>query len=469
MDVFIVSTDSNPASPRTATQVAALAKGLRAHSHRATMITAGTREIDDLGLPLARRLSKVTIELADETFALDLRTGKTPHGLELVVIGSPNEFGDSSSAFDGDDAATAKRLALFGKAAARYVAESDAEAVHGIGIGGALVMAYLPGEDSTAVRVLSIDDAKRIGRFDLEHAPIFGLGADVREATHLALLRAGVLAADAMIVPSTSVGRTIAADPQNPRLGEAIAKHANQVHAIPPGLDGAIWNPLTDPHLASRFDPVDRSGKARCASALCKELGLPIRAGAPVLAVELASDDPSVVESIVEAIRASLRLDATVVVRTTDSPASLDDLAERWTDRLVVRTNFDDAFLHRLLGAADLVLVGNDECPSSALVLAGLRYGALPIVSRAHPMSDRLVDCEASLRTGTAFLSDSLETEPVVGTTRRSLSAFHLGVPFELVRQRAMRIDVSLDRMARLVERLYRTARTESEMQVSAT
>ena len=160
------------------------------------------------------------------------------------------------------------------------------------------------------------------------------------------------------------------------------------MHSVAPGLDGASWNTLTDPHLASRFDPVDRSGKARCASAMCKELGLPVRAGAPIVAVELGGASASAIDASVEAVRAVLRLDGTVIVRAASDVAALDDLSERWPDRLVVRRTDDEAFVHRLLGAADLWLVASEDAASSATVLAGLRYGAVPLSTRSPWASD---------------------------------------------------------------------------------
>lgn len=467
MDVSFVTVDASPNDSAGSFSVSTIAKGLKALGHRITMIAPGTGAVDDLPYSLARRISKLVVELDGETVSLDVRSGRSPQGLELVYLGSSAEFGENAKSFDGDDAQTARRVALFGKAAARWVAESGAEAVHGLGVIGALTLAYLPGEDSTSVRILSIDDPTQTGHFPLALESQFGLGDDARDLRNLELLRAGIVAADGVMVPSSAVGRALAGDRNSPTLAAAIAKRGGSVHSVSPGLDGASWNPLTDPHLASRFDPVDRSGKARCASSLCKELGLPIRAGAPIVAVELGGASADQIASVVEAVRAALRLDASVVVRAASDVDALDDLAERWPDRLVVRRTDDEPFVHRLLGAADLWLVASEHPSSSATVLAGLRYGAIPVVSREHPMADRLVDCEPSLRTGTAFLADRLDPDSLVSVMRRALAAFHVGMPFELVRQRAMRIDVSLERMARLAERLYKSARAESEILVA--
>lgn len=468
MEISFVSAESNPCETRGTLPVAALAKGLRGLGHRVTLVAPGTANVDSLPYSLARRLSKLVVEVGDESIALDVRSGRTPQGLELVFLGNAEQMGEDDTAFDGEDEATARRLALFAKGAARYVSESGAEAVHGLGLAGAVALADLPGEDSTSVRILGIDDAHHTGRFPIALERLFGFGADARDFHHLVLLRAGVLAADAVVVPSAAVGRSLASDEQSPALARAIAQHAGAIHAIAPGLDGAAWNPVTDPSLASRFDPVDRSGKARCATALCKELGLPVRADAPVLAVTLDPRLHAPIEGALEAVRAALRLDATVVVQTNGDADALDDLAERWADRLVVRRTDDEGFLHRLLGAADLWLVGRDDAASSTLVLAGLRYGAVPLISASHPMADRLVDCEATLKTGNAFLADGLDADSLVAATRRAIGAHHLGVPFELVRQRAMRVDVTLERTARLLERLYRTARVETEIAVAA-
>lgn len=468
MDVHFLTADADPMDGHGAFSAGTLAKGLRALGHKPVVVVPGSAHAESLSLPLARRLHKLTVELGDETIAVDIRSGKTTQGVELVVLGTPEQMGEGSASFAARDEAAARRFALFAKAAARFVAEAESEAVHGIGVAGALALAYLPSEDSTAVRVLSIDESIDVGRFDAATAPLFALGADARDADGVVALKAGILAADAIMAPSGSIGRALADDAAHPALARVVAENAGAFHSVLPGLDGATWNPLTDPHLPSRFDPVDRSGKARCASVLCKQLGLPVRAGAPFVVFELGTRDAAMDAAALEAVRAALRLDATVVVRTNHSGAALEALAERWTDRLVVDAESENARLHALLGAADLSVLAREDARSAGHVLASLRYGAVPLLSRFHPVANRLVDCEASLRTGNAFVADGLDAESLVSTLRRALAAFQTGLPFELVRQRAMRVDVSLERMARQAERLYRIARTESEIRVAS-
>src|SRR5439155_987411 len=51
------------------------------------------------------------------------------------------------------------------------------------------------------------------------------------------------------------------------------------------GIDAAVWDPATDPHLPARYRAGDLAGKARCKRALQAELGLAVRDDAPLLGV----------------------------------------------------------------------------------------------------------------------------------------------------------------------------------------
>src|SRR4029077_64794 len=51
------------------------------------------------------------------------------------------------------------------------------------------------------------------------------------------------------------------------------------------GIDERVWNPRSDPALASGYDADDLSGKAACKRALQKEMGLAERPEVPLLGI----------------------------------------------------------------------------------------------------------------------------------------------------------------------------------------
>src|SRR5262249_44754611 len=93
------------------------------------------------------------------------------------------------------------------------------------------------------------------------------------------LLLAGIATAQRAIAGSQSEALELLQPPRglDPDLARALAAERKLV-GVANGLDSARWNPLTDPLLPARFDPVDTRGKARCKDALQLELELPVRA-----------------------------------------------------------------------------------------------------------------------------------------------------------------------------------------------
>jgi starch synthase len=51
------------------------------------------------------------------------------------------------------------------------------------------------------------------------------------------------------------------------------------------GIDEAVWDPATDPHIAENYSRDDPRGKAACKVVLQRRMGLPESAQAPLFAM----------------------------------------------------------------------------------------------------------------------------------------------------------------------------------------
>jgi starch synthase len=154
-----------------------------------------------------------------------------------------------------------------------------------------------------------------------------------------------------------------------------------------------------------------------------------------------------------------LRNDVQLVVQVDgggELVSDLEELWDRWPDRIQIRTGGDEAITHQLIGASDLFVVPTSAGPTTLLVLAAQRYGALPIASRRGPVADAIVDCDPELTTGSGFFFEEPTEDDLLAALRRGVAAFTKREAFEQLRGRTMRVDRSLDREARLYERLYR-------------
>lgn len=460
MHLLFITGESPRALGRAVTPCANWAKGLRGLGHRVTLVSPSSHGFDPASQSLARRLTRIEVGVAGTDHVFDVYAGRGAAGVDRVVLDSATtSFADPGAS----DPQSITAIAAYARAAARYAAieVNTVDAIVAFGRVGALALARIEQEGTlpSTARVLSVQGEPDAAPLPISLDTVLGLEAHGRDGLRISPLRAGVLASDRIVMPSLGLGRRLAA--QESALGAAIAAASERIYASLPGIDASAFNPLTDAHLASRFDPVDRSGKARCRSALSRELGLAGNPDAATLCLLVDRSTPAGVAS--EVARALLRTEASVIVASTDDAdlESLESLASRWSDRLAVRGHIDDALLHKLVGSCDVVVPLVAEPERDALALAAMRYGSLPVVAHGSIAGDVVVDADPKLGSGTGFVTDALEADSLITTLRRAAAAYATKRDaFEAMSQRTMRVDVSLDRSARMVDRVVRLAIT---------
>jgi starch synthase len=438
---------------------AALPKALRSIGHKVTVISPLWGCVDATARGLARRLSGVEATVGGTRYPCTLHDGRTTGGVELIFVGQPEWFAGSP----GEAAAETRVEAalVFAQAAAQVAAQRqpapDVLHAHQWFAGGALALARaaLP----AAVRVFSLHDVSDNGPLS-SLRPGVTLPDALREFTGSApgpdLLRVCAASSDRVVANSQQEANLLLETPGP--LGDVLRVEGRLV-GIPDGLDAARWNPVTDPLVAARFDPVDLSGKARCKSALQLELDLPIEPDAPLLVHMAASgDERADLPALIEIVSRLVRNDMQLVVLGSDSTQleDLRELSERYPERLKLLPS-DERARHRALAAADLVLITTAKARDGDLHLSAQRYGALPIARRTGAMADGVVDCEAALTTGSGFLYESNDLDELIGTTQRALAAFSNRTAFGVLRRRVMKQDVSWERSARRYEHIYRS------------
>lgn len=447
MHVLFVTTEVAPYLGRTAAAevCGALPKGLRSLGHSVSVLAPLHRSIDPAASSLARRLSKIEVEVDGARYACEMYTGRTVSGVDLIFLGHEELFRNADD-FEGEG--FAKRLGVFARAAAHVVMEGKLrfDVVHGHDLAGALTLAHLAAKESPLPRVLGLHRGP-------SHLPTLGPETASTLGVEGSALEAGLDAAVRTVVASETFAGTLRG-----RFPRAT------VSAVPSGIDAAIWNPLTDAHLPSRFDPVDARGKARCKEALQRELGLPVRADVPLIVAEPDATGGGTLSRLVKITSELLRNDVQVVVLLgdahTDLVAAFEELASRWPDRIQVRARHDEPLRHRALGAADLAAIAPDDAPAGGAVMRAHRYGVAPVARGVGALADLVVDCDARLTTGTGFLFEGHDPDELLSGLRRGIAAFTEREAFGRLRERVMRVDHSWDRAARLYEGIYRELTT---------
>jgi starch synthase len=441
---------------------AALPKALRSLGHKVTVISPLWAGIDPTARGLARRLSNVEVDLGTQRYACTLHDGRTTGGVELVFVGHAEAFAGGPAT--GNAEAQARAALVLSLAAAQVAAarQPAPEVVHAHAWFAAGALALLKDELPAAARVLSLHDVRQQGSLrDLPAGTVVPPAlldlAGASGTGTASLLAAGIAAAAHVVANSQEEAERL-------RASDTPIAHTlradNKLIGVANGLDAARWNPLTDPLLPSRFDPVDLGGKARCKDALSLELGLPIRPEVPLIACVGSSAQDGGAALVPQIAGRLLSNDVQLVVMSDDAAERepLEQLLQRFADRLRV-VAIEDRLQHRLIAAADLVIVAAHDPRHGDLHLCGQRYGALPIVRKIAAMADAVVDADAELLTGNGFVFDGATAEDLLGATQRALAAFSRRAAFDALRRRVMKLDVSWERSARRYEYIYREVR----------
>lgn len=453
--------------------VSALSKALRLLGHKVTIAIPRYPALEASGLLLARRLTPITLP-GDDRREVTLYDGRLGSGVDLVVIDAPGLF-DRPGVYgeEKDYPDNAQRFGLFCRAVVelarqRELAGAPFDVVHAHDWPAAPI-AYLMRDQRDAFphtrSILTIHNLAHQGIFDASAVRALGLDASHFTPERLefygkvGFLKAGILAADAVTTVSTTYAREI----QEPELGErldgVLRARSEPIIGIVNGIDYAVWNPMTDPALIARYDAEDTTNKGRCKSALLSELGLEINLDRPLIATIGRVVHQKGADLLAAALPKILKNDVAYVIAGTgdaELAGKLEAAVSKAKERALYLGATSEAVVHRILAAADIVVVPSRYEPCGLVQLYAQRYGAVPVATRTGGLVDTIVDADAELETGTGFLFDKASVPALVGGVQRALAAM-ASPRWPALRRRVMRVDLGWDRPARRYAHVVRS------------
>jgi starch synthase len=197
----------------------------------------------------------------------------------------------------------------------------------------------------------------------------------------------------------------------------------------------------------------------RCKGALQRELGLPIEPAVPLVISIGRLVHQKGTDLVAAAMPELLReTDAQIAIAGEGDDALAGRLAEavaKADGRAVFSRAASEPVVHRMLSAADVVLVPSRFEPCGLVQQYAQRYGALPVARGTGGLIDTVVDCDSKLETGTGFLFEDDTKGALLGAIFRALAARALPQWPTLVK-RVMRLDRSWDGPARRYEAIMR-------------
>ncbi len=279
--------------------------------------------------------------------------------------------------------------------------------------------------------VLTLHNLAFQGRFPADHWHVLNLDARYFVPEFLEFygeinfLKAGMVFADAL----TTVSPRYAAEIQTPAFGEGLdgvlRARGAALRGILNGIDDAVWDPATDPHLPARYRAGDLAGKARCKRALQAELGLEVGDDAPLLGVVSRLTEQKGFDLLAVALPRALEAwDAELAVLGSGEERYerwVRELGARFPGRVGARVGFDEGLAHRIEAGADVFLMPSRFEPCGLNQLYSLRYGTVPIVHATGGLDDSVAEFDPTTGAGTGFKFTSYTPDAFLAALERAL------------------------------------------------
>jgi starch synthase len=398
-------------------------------------------------------------------------------GLDLFVLDAPHLFARPGNPYTSPDGAdwpdNGIRFAALGQIAAQIgqgaVPAFVPDVVHAHDWQAGLTHAYLHYSGrSRPGTVMTVHNLAYQGQFPREMLSAIGLPPEsfaidgIEYYGAIGFLKAGLQFADRI----TTVSPTYAAEIQTPDPGMGLdgllRARSSVLTGILNGIDTSVWNPATDPHVASHFNADKPENRTANKAALQRRLGLRVAPDAFLLGVISRLSWQKGLDLLVENLPAILSGDMQIALLGTGDPDlehAYRTAAQSNPDRIGAVIGYDESLAHLIQAGADALVVPSRFEPCGLTQLCALRYGAVPIVSRVGGLADTVIDSDEPASVGgaaTGFKFGPVGSENLAGALSRANALFRDKPAWRTMQKNGMAVDVSWRHSARQYAGLYR-------------
>jgi starch synthase len=401
----------------------------------------------------------------------------TVAGLDLLVLDAPHLYDRPGNPYVGPDgrdwpdnpvrfAALARMAANIGLGA---IPDWVPHTVHCHDWQTGLTPAYLHYAGGARPRtIMTIHNLAFTGQMPLGLRETLGLppeslGVDgVEFYQSIGYMKAGLYFADAI----TTVSPTYAQEIQTPELGcgfdGLLRTRRSVLHGILNGIDETVWDPWTDPHLAGRYRRGHLRKRARNKAGLQERIGLAAQPDTLLFGIVSRLTDQKGMDLVLETLPVLLEQGAQLAVLGSGDSGLEDGFrraAAAHPDQVGIVTGYDEALAHQIQAGADALLVPSRFEPCGLTQLCALRYGAVPVVSRAGGLADTVIDANDAAVTagvGTGIVFGTATRPQLEAGLRRAAALWQDGPAWRTVQRNGMAATVGWDRSAKEYAALYR-------------
>ena len=277
------------------------------------------------------------------------------------------------------------------------------------------------------------------------------------------LFALGIIHADVISTVSETYAEEILTPEYGAGLEGLIARHRDNLFGIRNGIDYACFDPATDKELAVNFDAGHIELRSENKMVLQRRFGLPVNAGIPLIAMVGRLVEQKGIDITVPAVTSLLQgTDAQFILSgsgETRYEAMLREIGRVFPGKARIIIGQDFALSTLAFSAADIVLVPSLYEPFGLAPIIAMRYGAVPVVRRTGGLSETVKDAPPDLTAGFGFAFDKYDSESLLCTVKRALTAYYNKDGWRDLVRRDMKADFSWQASLPKYESLYDKAK----------
>ena len=218
-------------------------------------------------------------------------------------------------------------------------------------------------------------------------------------------MKAGLQFADRI----TTVSPTYAVEIQRPDGGMGLdgllRARSSVLTGTLNGIDTSVWNPATDPRIASRFNVDNLENRPTNKAALQRQLGLQVVPDAFLLGVISRLSWQKGLDLLLGNLPTILSGNVQIALLGAGDPdleRAYRAAAESNPNQIGAVIGYNESLAHLIQAGADALVVPSRFEPCGLTQLCALRYGAVPIVSRVGGLADTVIDFDEPASAGGA-------------------------------------------------------------------
>ena len=225
------------------------------------------------------------------------------------------------------------------------------------------------------------------------------------------------------------------------------------------GIDTDVWNPKTDEMMAKNYNLEDfKNGKSDNKKFICKQFNLdfnkPLFTFIGRLVGEKGAD---LLPEICSAAMNNNPQEINILILgsgDTNVENSLQSLQYFYNGNYNTYIGYNEKLAHNIYAGADFLLMPSRIEPCGLNQMYALRYGTIPIVRRTGGLKDTVLDIGDG---GFGICHDNTSVYDVNYSITRAIDLFNDKEKFDSVRNVAMQIDHSWDKIAKEYITVYQT------------